>query len=65
MLDCVMQIQRHCENTSVTLSNVETPADPLVESVNVEVSDRHGNCPVSMRGRYVNVLLIRTEICFK
>lgn len=48
-----------------TLSNVETPADPLVESVNVEVSDRHGNFPVSMRGRYVNVLLIRTEICFK
>lgn len=45
MLDCVVQIQRHCENTSVILSNVETPADTV--------------------GRFVTVLLIKTEIRIK
>lgn len=64
MLDCVVQIQRHCENTSVILSNVETPADTLVRSVDFEVSDRHGN-PVSTVGRFVTVLLIKTEIRIK
>lgn len=64
MLDCVVQIQRHCENTSVILSNVETPADTLVRSDDVEVSDRHGN-PVSTVGRFVTVLLIKTEIRIK
>lgn len=44
---------------------MEILTDLFVELVNVEVFDRYGNWFVFMRGRYVNVLLIRIEICFK